>query len=551
MDKSGVAALVEILCNGRPTLQCVAAAVVCHMTENVAVCEELMRHSAVPVLIQLLSSQQPELHSRCAVILADLASHSGQYQTHIADLGGVAPVVQLLNSELQDVLLNVMRCVRALCVGCPTNQTAVALSGGIPQLVEFLTVNSEVMQEEACLALAELARDHRENQELICGAGAVSPLVQVLRTRKMSAQIKVASAIEAIAHQNPAIQELFLKKSAAKYLLRVSKVFHQQAREQGATALWALAGHTLKQQKHMAKLMGYHFILNMLLSTSDKMQYVGCQAVIALSRDSCTHQKGFCKENGVPPLVRLLRGSRTTERTLLGVISALRSLCIGVAHTNNAKSQKVIYEEKAIPTLLELLQGHESLQVKVQVAQTLACILLGNQELQKSFWEHEDFSYDVIVELLRSQDRNIRLEAGHALALFAYKNPTQQTTIVKKGGVPVQAYEDYLNSDDETEKAKAAFQIVVLAKVITDSDKVTLTARGITVLVALLQSEKPTTVVITAQFLASLAHTRAGVPDALVAMGAIGYLTAHLHSGIEEVHFVKIMKYCILKKLRK
>ncbi|KAL6484349.1 hypothetical protein MHYP_G00063940 [Metynnis hypsauchen] len=535
MEAGGVAALVEILCNGRPTLQCMAAAVVCHMTENVAVCEELMRHSTVPVLIQLLSSQQSELHSRCAVILADLASHSGQYQTHIADLGGVAPVVQLLNSELQDVLLNVMRCVRALCVSCPANQTAVAVSGGIPQLVEFLTVNSEVLQEQACLALAELACGHRKNQELICGAGAVSPLVQVLRARKMSAQIKAASAIEAIAHQNPAIQELFLKKSAAKYLLRVSKVFHQQAREQGATALWALAGHTLKQQKYMAKLMGYHFILNMLLSTSDKMQYVGCQAVIALCQDNCTHQKGFCKENGVPPLVRLLRGSRTTERTLLSVISALRTLCIGVAHTNNAKSQRVIYEEKAIPTLLELLQGHESLQVKVQVAQTLAGILLGNQKLQKAFWEHEDFSYDVIVKLLQSQDRNIRLEAGHALALFAYKNPTQQTAIVKKGGVPVQAYEDFLNSDDETEKAKAAFQIVVLAKVITDSGKVTLTARGITVLVALLQSEKPTTVVITAQLLASLAHTRAGIPDAIVAMGAIGYLTAHLHSEIEEV----------------
>ena len=51
--------------------------------------------------------------------------------------------------------------------------------------------------------------------------------------------------------------------------------------------------------------------------------------MIALCRDSYNHQKGFCKENGVPPLVRLLRGSRTTERTLLSVIRAFRTLCIG------------------------------------------------------------------------------------------------------------------------------------------------------------------------------------------------------------------------------
>ncbi|KAI4901206.1 hypothetical protein NFI96_009098, partial [Prochilodus magdalenae] len=76
----------EILCSSRTTLQCMAAAVVCHMTENVAVCEELMRYGAVPVLIELLRGQQPELHSRCAVILADMAGHSSQYQIHIANL---------------------------------------------------------------------------------------------------------------------------------------------------------------------------------------------------------------------------------------------------------------------------------------------------------------------------------------------------------------------------------------------------------------------------------------------------------------------------------
>ncbi|XP_066541904.1 ankyrin and armadillo repeat-containing protein isoform X2 [Hoplias malabaricus] len=535
MEAGGVAALVEILRGTRPKLQSMAAAVMCHMSENVAVCEELIRYDAIPALIKLLRGQQPELHSRCAVILADLAGHSIQYQTRIADLGGVAPVVKLLNSDLQDVLLNAVRCVRALCVECPANQTTVAHSGGIPQLVEFLSVNSEVLQEEACVALAELARGHRENQELICGAGAVSPLVQVLRARKMSTQVNAAKAIEAIAHQNPAIQEQFMKKHADKHLLRLLRMFQQQTCEQGATALWALAGHTLKQQRHMAKVIGYHLILNMLLSTSDKMQHVGCQAMIALSRDSRENQKRLCKENGVPPLVRLLRGSRTTQRTLLSVITALRTLCIGVAHTNNVNSQVAIYEEEAIPTLLELLQGHESLQVKVQVAQTLACILLGNPKLQKTFWQHQDFSYKTIAELLQAQDRDIRLEAGHALALFAYNNRNQQKAILKMGGVPLQTYEDFLNSDDEIEKAKAAFQIVVLAKVIAGSDKVALTARGITVLVSLLQSEELSTVVITAQLLASLAHTRAGVPDAIVTMGAIDHLTAHLYSKEEEV----------------
>lgn len=132
--------------------------------------------------------------------------------------------------------------------------------------------------------------------------------------------------------------------------------------------------------------------------------------------------------------------------------------------------------------------------VKVQVSQTLACIITGNQDLQMIFWEVENFSYDIILELLRAQDgvtcifiitnptfnlkcylvfywhdeffvlislcyQSVRLEAGHALALFAYSNPKQQTAIRKMGGVPVQAFETFLTSDDESERAKAAFQV--------------------------------------------------------------------------------------------
>lgn len=56
--------------------------------------------------------------------------------------GGVAPLVRLLGSDLHDVLVNTVRCIKALCVHSPGNQTAVALAGGIPQLVELLTVRS-------------------------------------------------------------------------------------------------------------------------------------------------------------------------------------------------------------------------------------------------------------------------------------------------------------------------------------------------------------------------------------------------------------------------
>lgn len=75
-----------LLSAGTQVVQCMAAAVLCHMTENGKVGEDLVHYGAVPVVIDLLRSHQPELLSRCAVILADLARHSDQYQNLIAQL---------------------------------------------------------------------------------------------------------------------------------------------------------------------------------------------------------------------------------------------------------------------------------------------------------------------------------------------------------------------------------------------------------------------------------------------------------------------------------
>ena len=60
----------------------------------------------------------------------------------IANSGGVQPLVNLLNCDLEDVLVNTVNAVRVLCSGNQANQTAVAECGVAEPLVEFLTVAS-------------------------------------------------------------------------------------------------------------------------------------------------------------------------------------------------------------------------------------------------------------------------------------------------------------------------------------------------------------------------------------------------------------------------
>ena len=73
-------------------------------------------------------------------------------------------------------------------------------------------------------------------------------------------------------------------------------------------------------------------------------------------------------------------------------------------------------------------------------------------------------------------------------------------------------------------------------QVITSSNsvlflQVTLSARGVKILVDLLSSKDNETKVLSASLLASLAHTRAGIPDAMIVVGMYGSaynLTIHI-----------------------
>nr|XP_024644409.1 ankyrin and armadillo repeat-containing protein isoform X6 [Macaca nemestrina] len=441
LDAGTIPALINLLKSSKIKLQCKTVGLLSNISTHKRAVRALVEAGGIPSLINLLVCDEPEVHSRCAVILYDIAQCENK--DVIAKYNGIPSLINLLNLNIENVLVNVMNCIRVLCIGNENNQRAVREHKGLPYLIRFLSSDSDVLKAVSSAAIAEVGRDNKEIQDAIAMEGAIPPLVALFKGKQISVQMKGAMAVESLASHNPLIQKAFLEKSLTKYLLKLLKAFQIDVKEQGAVALWALAGQTLKQQKYMAEQIGYSFIINMLLSPSAKMQYVG------------------------------------------------------VAHTSNPVSQQFVVDENAFPVLIQLLRNHPSPNIKVEVAFSLACIVLGNDVLQKDLHENEGFEYADVLYLLHSTEKDICLRAGYALTLFAFNNRFQQYLILESGIMTISIFEPFLESTVETEKAMAAFQIVVLAKVIRDVDHITLSARGVTILVDCLYSVQTSTIVLT------------------------------------------------------
>ncbi len=86
-------------------MQSLAAAVLCNLSNKHSICEAIAKANAIPILIKLLGSGADDIQSRAAIILADMAV-VGDNQTLISEAGGIEPLIHLLDSELEDVLVS-------------------------------------------------------------------------------------------------------------------------------------------------------------------------------------------------------------------------------------------------------------------------------------------------------------------------------------------------------------------------------------------------------------------------------------------------------------
>ena len=98
-------------------------------------------------------------------------------------------------------------------------------------------------------------------------------------------------------------------------------------------------------------------------------------------------------------------------------------------------------------------------------SRTLVCAIsywhcfTGNPDILEEINSNVDFSYVRILKMMYSQDDDVRLLAGSALAAFAYNNINQQKEIAEQGGVRFNCFVPFLQSSDEYFRCNASFQV--------------------------------------------------------------------------------------------
>ena len=529
---NAVMSLVQLLKKDK-VQQHLAVQVLANLSNIDSVKAAMVKVDAITHIVKLLTSNCDHVQSCACIVLSDLGLNADN-QASIAKAGAIPHLVKLLDSDSNDVQLYASACIGILSCDNPENQSTVLKSSGLPALVRLLSSPLSCIKGCAASSLARLLNRNRSCQLAALTSNIIPPLVVLLRSKKESVQKSAAGAIEALADDCEESQcELLANTVCINLLKRLLKMQDPSLKVCGGCALWSIAGDLISNKRLIASHMGLELLIDMLIVHHEKLEYVCSEALGALASELGNNQNHIAKVGGVKPLVDVLMAP-TSQRVCLSVIHTLAALVMKPALVPNQELQKVVASARGIVVLASIISAGSDIAaelVRVEAACTLAKLVLNNPENDKILARHTDFSYLTIFRFYVSSNATVRLLAGYCLSIMAFNNPAKLELMKSHGSLHISNLTPFLESDDDFFKVHAAFQIVVLSKLLVGVRSADATVRGIRLLISLLNSHIEQTKVLSAEFIASLAHSRGGIPTTILMAGVLDPLMRNLRTG--------------------
>ena len=364
-----------------------------------------------------------------------------------------------------------------------------------------------------------------ENQLAVLSEGIIDPLVLLLRSKTTSVHTNAACAIESLAFQCSSAQRLLQDEATSSqcltYLRRLLKTRNSEVKVCCASALWAIAGSQIEKRRQIANFIGIDTLVDLLTTPNDKIYYVCSEALGTLATELGNNQNHIAELGGILPLVDVIL-CQTSEKVHISILNTLGLLLTKPGLVPNVVLQKAIVDARGISLITALVLSPLSEMIRVKAACTLAKLVLNNSEYEQKLSEQPGFSYSSFLKLLESSDINVQLLAGYALSIFVF-NSSEKLQIFKSSGVSlsVSNFITFLSSDNETHQVHAAFQLVILSKLLAGIRDVDASIHGIKLLIRLSISPLEKTKLYCFEFLACLSRCREGIPLTTVMAGAI------------------------------
>ncbi|XP_051021941.1 rap1 GTPase-GDP dissociation stimulator 1 isoform X4 [Acomys russatus] len=416
-------------------LDCLLQALAQNNTET----SEKIQGSGVLQLLANLLTPQSSCTARVANIIAEVAKNEFM-RIPCVDAGLVSPLVQLLNSKDQEVLLQTGRALGNICYDSHSLQAQLINMGVIPTLVKLLGIHchNAALTEMCLVAFGNLA-ELESSKEQFASTNIAEELVKLFKKQIEHDKREMVFEVLAPLAENDAIKLQLVEAGLVECLLEIVQQKVDSDKEDDVAelktasdlmVLLLLGDESMQKLFEGGKGSVFQRVLSWIPSNNNQLQLAGALAIANFARNdgNCIH---MVDSGIVEKLMDLLDrheedGSVTVQHAAL---SALRNLAIPVV--NKAK----MLSAGVTGTVLKFLKS-EMPPVQFKLLGTLR-MLIDAQEAAEQLGKNAKL-VERLVEWCEAKDHaGVMGESNRLLSALIRHSKSKDVikTIVQSGGI--------------------------------------------------------------------------------------------------------------------
>ncbi|XP_029330854.1 rap1 GTPase-GDP dissociation stimulator 1 isoform X4 [Mus caroli] len=409
------------------------------LAQNNAETSEKIQGSGILQLFANLLTPQASCTAKVANIIAEVAKNEFM-RIPCVDAGLISPLVQLLNSKDQEVLLQTGRALGNICYDSHSLQAQLINMGVIPTLVKLLGIHchNAALTEMCLVAFGNLA-ELESSKEQFASTNIAEELVKLFKKQIEHDKREMIFEVLAPLAENDAIKLQLVEAGLVECLLEIVQQKVDSNKEDDVAelktasdlmVLLLLGDESMQKLFEGGKGSVFQRVLSWIPSNNHQLQLAGALAIANFARNdgNCIHMV----DNGiVEKLMDLLDrhvedGNVTVQHAAL---SALRNLAIPVV--NKAKMLSAGVTE----TVLKFLKS-EMPPVQFKLLGTLR-MLIDAQEAAEQLGKNAKL-VERLVEWCEAKDHaGVMGESNRLLSALIRHSKSKDVikTIVQSGGI--------------------------------------------------------------------------------------------------------------------